>query len=154
MSNARTGTGTPVRRPGIGIAIDRHKLKALRETALLERIDLSELTRDTELRQLAAEHEITGYPVMDLEDLIPALESRGVTIPRHIGVSRDAIAKIENGDRQRPKISTLRILIDTLNIALNRRGHPPIGIADLYAGTEHDGGGTIPEDNRDITDPD
>lgn len=130
---------TPVRRPGIGIAIDRHKFKQLREAALLERIDLSDLTKVTELRALASDHEIPGYTLMDYDQLVEALTRAGVILPRHVGISRDAIAKIENGDRLRPKISTLRILIDTLNMALAERGEPTIGIADLYP-VDEDGG--------------
>ena len=136
VSNARS----PVSRPGIGIAIDRHKLKKLRESALLERIDLSDLTKDTELREIAASYDLDGWADMDYEELLGAVNNAGVQLPRHIGISRDAIAKIENGDRLRPKISTLRILIDTLNIALARRGEPQIGIADLYA---------VPQDGAD-----
>jgi DNA-binding XRE family transcriptional regulator len=120
-------------RPGIGIAIDRHKFKQLREAALLERIDLSELSRITELRELASDNGLRGYARMDEETLTAVLEKHGVPLPRHIGISRDAIAKIENGDRKRPKISTLRILIDTLNTALAHRGEPTVSITDLYA---------------------
>jgi DNA-binding XRE family transcriptional regulator len=118
-------------RPGIGIAIDRHKFKQLREAALLERIDLSDLSRLTELRELAADNGLKGYNRMDEETLTAALKRHGVVLPRHIGISRDAIAKIENGDRKRPKISTLRILIDTLNMALAHRGEPTVSITDL-----------------------
>jgi DNA-binding XRE family transcriptional regulator len=120
-------------RPGIGIAIDRHKFKQLRETAMLERIDLADLSRITELRELAADNGLRGYSRMDEETLTAALKRHGVPLPRHIGISRDAIAKIENGDRKRPKISTLRILIDTLNTALAHRGEPTVSITDLYA---------------------
>lgn len=127
---------SPVSRPGIGIAIDRRKLKQLREAALLERIDLSDLTKHTELCQIAAANGIDGYSGMDNDELTAALKARGVQLPRHVGISRDAIAKIENGDRLRPKISTLRILIDTLNVALADRGEPPISIRDLYAGPD------------------
>jgi len=123
-------------RPGIGIAIDRHKFKQLREAALLERIDLSEASRLTELRELASENGLKGYARMDEETLTEALRKHSVLLPRHIGISRDAIAKIENGDRKRPKISTLRILIDTLNIALANRGEPTVSITDLYAAQE------------------
>jgi transcriptional regulator with XRE-family HTH domain len=126
----------PVPRPGIGIAIDRRKLKALREAALLERIDLSELSQITELREMAADHQIPGWSRMDYEQLADALKRAGVALPRHIGISRDAIAKIENGDRLRPKISTLRLLIDTLNTELNRRGMDTIGVEDLYPDTD------------------
>jgi len=132
-------TKTPVRRPGIGIAIDRHKLKGLREAALLERIDLSDLTKLTELRRLARDYDIPGIMLMDHVQLSQVLTDKGATLPRHIGISRDAIAKIENGDRLRPKISTLRILIDTLNMALALRGEATIGIADLYHDDEDSG---------------
>lgn len=145
MAAARAAR-SPVSRPGIGIAIDRHKLKKLREAALLERIDLSDLTKDTELREIAGEHDLPGRDDMDYHQLRAALLAAGVKLPRHVGISRDAIAKIENGDRLRPKISTLRILIDTLNIGLARRGEPPIGIADLYAGPGVDDEGEEPED--------
>jgi len=131
----RSPPAPPVRRPGIGIAIDRHKLKALREAALLERIDLSALTRLTELRQLAAANDIGGSATMSEAQLTATLHDAGVALPRHVGISRDAIAKIENGDRLRPKISTLRILIDTLNTELTRRGRAMIGVEDLYADT-------------------
>ena len=143
-AEAVNDTKTPVSRPGIGIAIDRHKLKGLREAALLERIDLSELTKLTELRRLALDTEIQGYMNMDSARLAQELTDKGVTLPRHIGISRDAIAKIENGDRLRPKISTLRILIDTLNTALMLRGENTIGIADLYH-DEEDGGDQEPD---------
>jgi DNA-binding XRE family transcriptional regulator len=126
---------TPVPRPGIGIAIDRYKLKAMREAALLERIDLAELSRITELRELASDHQIPGWSRMDYEQLLDALNRASVALPRHIGISRDAIAKIENGDRLRPKISTLRLLIDTLNTQLTNRGIDPIGVEDLYPDT-------------------
>lgn len=149
VNEALDGSRTPVSRPGIGIAIDRHKLKKLREAALLERIDLSDLTKDTELREIAAEHDIAGRDGMDYDALLDALFDAKVQLPRHVGISRDAIAKIENGDRLRPKISTLRILIDTLNIALARRGEPPIGIADLYAVPDGDADGDAEDQPED-----
>src|SRR5580765_7734133 len=135
-------------RPGIGIAIDRHKFKQLREAALLERIDLSELSRLTELRELASENGLKGYARMDEDTLTAVLEKHGVLLPRHIGISRDAIAKIENGDRKRPKISTLRILIDTLNTALANRGEPTVSITDLYAAQESTGPGEGETENE------
>jgi DNA-binding XRE family transcriptional regulator len=128
-----------VRRPGIGIAIDRHKFKQLREAALLERIDLSEATKDTELRQLARDNGVP-WEGKDRAVLTADLIAARVLLPRHVGISRDAIAKIENGDRARPKISTLRLLIDTLNVALIRRGRDPIGVEDLYRRENGDAG--------------
>jgi DNA-binding XRE family transcriptional regulator len=122
----------PVRRPGIGIAIDRHKLKALRESALLERIDLARLSELTELRQLADRYRIDHSKITDRYELAALLGGNAIALPRHPGVSRDAIAKIENGDRQRPKIHTLRLIIDTLNTEFARRGKPLIGVEDLY----------------------
>jgi DNA-binding XRE family transcriptional regulator len=125
-------SAAPIPRPGIGIAIDRYKLKALREAALLERIDLSELSQLTDLRDIAAGHKVKGYALMNYDQLLDVLRERDIPLPRHIGVSRDCIAKIENGDRLRPKISTLRLLIDTLNAELARRGLDTIGVEDLY----------------------
>jgi len=47
------------------------------------------------------------------------------------GISRDAIAKIENGERQRPKIRTMRLILDALNVELKRRKRRQIQIEDL-----------------------
>lgn len=51
--------------------------------------------------------------------------------PEGRGISRDAIAKIENGERLRPKPRTMRLIIDALNAELQRRGKPAVDIEDL-----------------------
>lgn len=141
VAQAKSGQGEPVRRPGFGVAVDRHKLRALREEVFLERIDLSNLSRTIHLRQIASQHDIPGYPVMEAGELRAALTAKGITLPRHVGVSRDCIAKIENGHRAQPKISTVGIIIDTLNTELARRGREPVGIEAVYA-EKHDGDGS------------
>ena len=93
VMTARTG----VSRPGIGITVNRRKLKKLRESALLERIDLSDLSKLTDLRQIAADSGIAGCDSMDYDTLLAALQHAGVPLPPHIGISRDAIAKILDG---------------------------------------------------------
>ena len=128
--------GPPVRRPGFGVAVDRHKVRSLREQAYLERIDVANQSKLAHLRQFADKHGIPGYPSMDEDEIREALAAKDIALPRHVGISRDCIAKIENGDRVRPKISTLEILIGTLNAELYRRGMETVGIEAVYA--EHE----------------
>lgn len=52
------------------------------------------------------------------------------------GVSRDEIAKLENGERKRPKITTLRKLITAYNKGRADRGKSPIDVEDLQAAGE------------------
>lgn len=125
---------TQLTRPAIGVMVDPERMAAARKSAMLERIELAHLSQALDLRKIAT---IEGVDVGDSTD-VPMLRKKladaGVTIKRpgvRIGVSRDEIAKLETGGRKRPKITTLRKLIETLNYARAQRGKPPLDIEDL-----------------------
>lgn len=52
------------------------------------------------------------------------------------GVSRDEIAKLENGERKRPRVVTMRKLIAAFNKARADRGKSPIDVEDLQDASE------------------
>lgn len=125
----------PVRaitRPAIGVLVDPERMAAARKSAMLERAELSDLSKILEMRRTA---EASGIPVndeWDIHDLRRVLASAGITTTgKRIGISRDEIAKLETGGRKRPKITTLRKFLDTINHARAQRGKPPIEVEDL-----------------------
>jgi DNA-binding XRE family transcriptional regulator len=129
---------TGITRSHIGVLIDPRKLTNARNSTMLERLELAELSQALELRRIAVEENIDVGPEMDHRVLRQILADAGVDIftdakgeKRSVGVSRDAIAKWENGERPRPKITTLRMLITALNHARAVRGKPPIDVENL-----------------------
>jgi transcriptional regulator with XRE-family HTH domain len=83
-------TKTAIRRPASGVAISTHKLAAMRARRSMTRLQLAQRTLEL--------------------DPLRWQDDEGLW---HGGVSRDAIAKIENGQR-RPKTSTLEKLCEAL----------------------------------------
>jgi len=126
-------------RPAIGVLVDPGRMAAARKSAMLERIELAHLSQALDLAKIATEVGLNpGYhPVPELAVLRKMLTDAGINLKkppyarRRIGVSRDEIAKLETGGRKRPKITTLRKLIDALNYARSERGKPPLDIEDL-----------------------
>lgn len=142
----------PLTRPGLGVLVDPERMAAARKSAMLERIELASLSQTLDLRRIAAEEGLDGeLGDVDLEQIQldmamvrKILADAGVTLKKpglRIGVSRDEIAKLESGGRKRPRITTLRKLIDALNYAREARGKPPIDIEHLQV----DGEVLIPE---------
>lgn len=144
---------TPVQRPGYGIAVDGRKLRKIRESLLLDRLGLSDLARITELRQIARDNAIPGYPVLEYDEICLQLEARNIALPRHVGVSRDAIAKIENGARTHPMVHTVKAIIEALNVELARRGYETIGVDAVYAEAQDGSGTRIDDGNQDERGP-
>lgn len=132
---------TGITRPAIGVLVDPDKLIAARRSAMLERLELAHLSQALALRDIAAENEVDVGDELDQAELRRILTAAGVNLgkggpygpytPKPIGVSRDEIAKLENRERKRPKITTLRLLIDALNYARVQRGKLPIDVEDL-----------------------
>ena len=125
---------TQLTRPAIGILVDPERMAAARKSAMLERIELAHLSQALDLRAIAAEEGVDTGPTTDVTQLKKKLADAGVPIKRpgvRIGVSRDEIAKLETGGRKRPKITTMRKLITTLNYARAELGKPPLQIEDL-----------------------
>lgn len=125
----------PVRaitRPAIGVLVDPERMAAARKSAMLERAELSDLSKFLELSLVATANGITVAEDWDLPDLRKALSDAGVVMTgKRIGISRDEIAKLETGGRKRPKITTLRKFLDTINHARAQRGKPNIEVEDL-----------------------
>ena len=128
---------TGITRPAIGVLVDPAKLIAARRSAMLERIELAHLSQALELRAIAAEHDVPVSDEYDPGELRLLLAGAGIDLDsdefrnRPIGVSRDAIAKLENRERKRPKITTLRLIITALNHERAKRDKPPIDVEDL-----------------------
>ena len=112
--------------------VDPKRMSAARKSAMLERAELSDLSKTLELTRIA---EATGidtggqtYPPV-LRELLAA---QGITLAgRRIGISRDELAKLETGGRKSPRITTLRKFLDTVNYARALRDKPPIDVEDL-----------------------
>lgn len=127
----------PLTRPAIGVLVDPERMAAARKSAMLERIELADLSKSLDLRKIAGEAGVDTGGQTDTAMLRKILADAGINLRkppylgRRIGVSRDEIAKLETGGRKRPKITTLRKLIDTLNHARAARGKPPLDIEDL-----------------------
>jgi transcriptional regulator with XRE-family HTH domain len=121
-----------ITRPAIGVLVDPERMAAARKSAMLERAELSDLSKFLELSRLAAASGIAIGRDWDLPDLRKALSDAGLaTTGKRTGISRDEIAKLETGGRKRPKITTLRKFLDTINYARAQRGKPPIEVEDL-----------------------
>lgn len=131
-------------RPAIGVLVDPERMAAARKSAMLERIELAALSQALDLIKVAEAHgidtrqdpkELTEHPGLAVEALRAQLSHAGVntvSIPGlRIGVSRDEIAKLESRHGKRPKITTLRKLIDTMNYARALHDKPPMHIEDL-----------------------
>lgn len=121
----------PLTRPGIGVLVDPQLMLAARKSAMLERDELSELSKALELIKIAAGSGVDTSGQVDVPALRTLLTDAGITLPKRIGVSRDEIAKLESGGRKRPKITTMSKLIDTMNYARARLGKPALHIEDL-----------------------
>jgi transcriptional regulator with XRE-family HTH domain len=152
QSPAEHATSPPLTRPGLGVLVDPERMAAARKSAMLERIELASLSQTLDLRRIAAEEGLNGdlgdvdleQIQQDMQAVRKTLADAGVTLKKpglRIGVSRDEIAKLESGGRKRPRITTLRKLIDALNYAREARGKPPIDIEHLQV----DGEVLIPE---------
>jgi transcriptional regulator with XRE-family HTH domain len=122
--------------------VDPERMAAARKSAMLERIELAHLSQALDLAKLAAAHDVKPgdqvqvleHPGQAVQTLRTMLTAAGVDLSKpglRIGVSRDEIAKLETGGRKRPKITTLRKLIDALNYARTERGKPNLDIEDL-----------------------
>jgi len=152
QSPAEHATSPPLTRPGLGVLVDPERMAAARKSAMLERIELASLSQTLDLRRIAVEEGLDGglgdvdleQIQLDMQEVRKILADAGVTLKKpglRIGVSRDEIAKLESGGRKRPRITTLRKLIDALNYAREARGKPPIDIEHLQV----DGEVLIPE---------
>lgn len=106
-----------VTRPGIGVEVDPAAVKRARTYAMFDRLQLSQAT--------AAADE-TADDGCEIDPGGKCQHGR----PGN-GVSRDEIAKLENGERPRPRMNTVRLIVLALRAELIRRGEPPIGIEDL-----------------------
>lgn len=112
--------------------VDPERMAAARKSAMLERAELSDLSKFLELSKIAAANGITISGDWDLSDLRSTLAEEGIVLTgKRIGISRDEIAKLETGGRKRPKITTLRKFLDTINHARAQRDKPPIEVEDL-----------------------
>src|SRR6266536_921977 len=120
---AEHATSPPLTRPGLGVFVDPERMAAARKSAMLERIELASLSQTLDLRRIATEEGLDdGLGDVDLEQIHQDMQmvrkilaDAGVTLKKpglRIGVSRDEIAKLESGGRKRPRITTLRKLID------------------------------------------
>jgi transcriptional regulator with XRE-family HTH domain len=121
-----------ITRPAIGVLVDPERMAAARKSAMLERAELSDLSKILELRKIAAASGAAYGDEWDLPELRRAVASAGIVLTgKRIGISRDEIAKLETGGRKRPKITTLRKFLDTINYARAHRDKPPIEVEDL-----------------------
>jgi transcriptional regulator with XRE-family HTH domain len=124
-------------RPAIGVLVDPERMAAARKSAMLERIELAALSQALDLMKIAAENGLDTGSQADVKVLRKTLADAGIDLTRapynrrRIGVSRDEIAKLESRKGKRPKITTLRKLIDALNYARAQRDKPPLDIEDL-----------------------
>jgi len=137
-------------RPAIGVLVDPDRMAAARKSAMLERIELAALSQALDLIKVAEENGIDTGAQTDVQVLRAIIADAGIDLTkppyhrRRIGVSRDEIAKLESRKGKRPKITTLRKLIDALNYARAQRDKPPLDVEDLQVPGEV----LIPE-NRD-----
>lgn len=117
---------------GGGVMVDPELMSAARKSALLERAELSDLSKVIELTRIA---EATGIDTGGKKDVLvlrEILAAQGITLTgKRIGISRDELAKLETGGRKRPRITTLRKFLDTVNYARALRNKPPIDVEDL-----------------------
>jgi transcriptional regulator with XRE-family HTH domain len=112
--------------------VDPERMSAARKSAMLERAELSDLSKTLELTRIA---EATGISTGGQKDVLllrEILAAQGVALTgKRIGISRDELAKLETGGRKRPRITTLRKFLDTVNYARALRDKPPIDVEDL-----------------------
>ena len=106
-----------VTRPGIGVEVDPAAVKRARTYAMFDRLQLSEAT---------AAVDDTAEDGCPIEPGTRCAHGR-----QGNGVSRDEIAKLENGERPRPRMNTVRLIVLAVRAELIRRSKPPIGIEDL-----------------------
>ncbi len=131
-------------RPAIGVLVDPERMSAARKSAMLERIELASLSQVLDLIKVATAHSITTsqdpkeiveHPGLAADAIRMQLSLAGVNTVKipglRIGVSRDEIAKLESRRGKRPKITTLRKLIDAMNYARAVQDKPPLHIEDL-----------------------
>ena len=112
--------------------VDPERMSAARKSALLERAELSDLSKVIELTRLAESTGIDTGGQKDVLVLREILAAQGITLTgKRIGISRDELAKLETGGRKRPRITTLRKFLDTVNYARAQRNKPPIDVEDL-----------------------
>lgn len=134
QSRAEHAKYTPraITRPAIGVLVDPERMAAARKSAMLERAELSDLSKVLELNRVAAASNVNISADWDVHEIRRALAAAGVPLTgKRIGISRDEIAKLETGGRKRPKITTLRKFLDTINYARAQREKPPIEVEDL-----------------------
>lgn len=106
-----------VKRPGIGVEVDPAAVKRARTYAMLNRLDLAAATAAVD------ETATDGCRI-----------GPGGRCPHGHpgkGISRDEIAKLENGERPRPRMDTVRLIVLALRAELTRRGERPVGIEDI-----------------------
>ncbi len=112
--------------------VDPERMSAARKSAMLERAELSDLSKTLELTRIAETAGISTGGQKDFLALREILTAQGVTLAgKRIGISRDELAKLETGGRKRPRITTLRKFLDTVNYARELRGKPPLDVEDL-----------------------
>lgn len=117
---------------GGGVMVDPERMSAARKSAMLERAELSDLSKVIELNRIAAQNSIDMGGETDLNEMRVILTAHGIDlIGKRLGISRDELAKLETGGRKRPRITTLRKFLDTINYARAERGKPPIDVEDL-----------------------
>jgi hypothetical protein len=121
-----------ITRPAIGVLVDPERMAAARKSAMLERVELSDLSKVLELTSIAAANGIDAGDLRDVAALRSLLADNGIVLTgKRIGISRDEIAKLETGGRKRPKITTLRKFLHTINHARALEGEPPIRVKDI-----------------------
>jgi len=112
--------------------VDPERMSAARKSAMLERAELSDLSKTLELIRIAEAAGVSTGGQKDALTLRTILAAQGITLTgKRIGISRDELAKLETGGRKRPRITTLRKFLDTVNYARALRDKPPIDVEDL-----------------------
>jgi transcriptional regulator with XRE-family HTH domain len=112
--------------------VDPERMSAARKSAMLERAELSDLSKILELSRIAAANNVSTSGERGVPELRALLAAAGVQLGgKRIGISRDELAKLETGGRKRPRITTLRKFLDTVNYARAQRDKPPIDVEDL-----------------------
>jgi transcriptional regulator with XRE-family HTH domain len=107
-------------------------MAAARKSAMLERVELSDLSKVLELRKLAEAASVALGDEQDIPEIKRILAGAGINLTgKRIGISRDELAKLETGGRKRPRITTLRKFLATVNYARGERGKPPIDVEDI-----------------------